>query len=166
MELEQKKAYLLLGSNMGERVQLIERAVLDIAARVGTIHARSSLYETAAWGNENQAPFINLAIIVESAMPAETILDTILDIELELGRVRLEHWGERLIDIDLIFYDNEIIDIPGKLVVPHPEMQHRKFVLEPLAEIANDYFHPVFKKTIADILLSLPDKLPVSKINL
>jgi 2-amino-4-hydroxy-6-hydroxymethyldihydropteridine diphosphokinase len=92
------------------------------------------------------------------------VLQGVLVIEEELGRVRHEKWGSRLIDIDVILYGDLIVTVSNVLQVPHPQMQHRRFVLEPLAEIAPDYLHPVLKKTITELLQSLPDDLTVSKI--
>ena len=103
MALEQKKVYLLLGSNMGDRFQMIRAATGEIEKRVGKLLASSSFYETAAWGKEDQESFINQAMVVQTELSAEAVLEIVLDIELELGRERLEHWGARLIDIDLIF---------------------------------------------------------------
>jgi len=166
MVLEKKIVYLLLGSNIGDRIEVINAAVREIESKVGKVLSSSAPYETAAWGKEDQPSFINMALAVETIQKAEQVLDTVLEIEQQLGRVRLERWGARVIDIDLIFYHNEVIEIPGKLVIPHPELQNRKFVLEPLAEIAPDHLHPILNKTVSDILRSLADKLSVSKINL
>ncbi len=166
MVLEKKKVYLLLGSNMGDREQLINAAIDHISRRVGDVVSRSAFYETAAWGKEDQPSFINVALEISTPLSAEAVLDTILDIEHDMGRVRLEVWGARLIDIDLIFFGNEVIEIPNKLIVPHPELQNRRFVLEPLVEIAPNHLHPKLNKTVSDILISLQDKLSVSKINL
>lgn len=166
MALDSKKVYLLLGSNLGDRVQLIEDAVSKINLRVGQVLSRSSFYETAAWGNENQPSFLNVALGVETGFSPLEVLAKVLEIEQELGRVRLEKWGSRLIDIDVILYDNLVVDEKDVLQVPHPQMQNRKFVLEPLAEIAPDYLHPVLEKTVSVLLQNLTDNLTVSKINL
>lgn len=163
MGLDTKIVYLLLGSNLGDRNALIEEAIIAIAHQVGRLKTRSSLYETAAWGKEDQPGFLNIALAVETSLTAQEVLTRALAIEKELGRVRLEKWGARLIDIDIIFYGHEVISIAGELEVPHPEMHNRKFVLVPMAEIAGDYIHPVFKKKISEILLELPDDLKVLK---
>ncbi len=142
MELELKTVYLLLGSNLGDREGLIRKAISSISDEIGTIVSVSSFYETAAWGNEDQPSFLNVAIGVETTMTAHGVLERTLKIEEELGRLRQEKWGARLIDIDIILYGQEVIDDGERLQVPHPRMQDRKFVLEPLAEIAGGIEHP------------------------
>ncbi|WP_255327418.1 2-amino-4-hydroxy-6-hydroxymethyldihydropteridine diphosphokinase [Pedobacter sp. V48] len=155
---------MLLGSNLGDREQLIEDAIKQIANEIGEVLIRSSVYETEAWGNEDQPSFLNIALGVETKFTPTEVLNKALGIELELGRVRHEKWGSRLIDIDLIFYDDIVVDMGAELQIPHPQMQYRKFVLEPLAEIAPDYVHPVLKMTVSEVLERLRDNLSVSKI--
>lgn len=164
MQLEKQKTYLLLGTNLGDRKSYLDRALRLIAEEVGEIKSRSSTYETAAWGKTDQPGFLNLAVEVETNLTALELLTTVLKIEETLGRVREEKWGARLIDIDIILYGNEIINISDKLQIPHPEMQNRKFVMEPLAEIAPDLLHPLLHKSVSEILTTLKDTLSVSKI--
>ncbi|MET3115297.1 2-amino-4-hydroxy-6-hydroxymethyldihydropteridine diphosphokinase [Pedobacter sp. CG_S7] len=164
MVLDTKVVYLLLGSNLGERDLLIEEAIVHINKRIGPINLRSSFYETKAWGKVDQPAFLNLALAVETSLTALEVLSSVLEIEKELGRVRLEKWGERLIDIDLIFYNDAIINLPGQLQIPHPEMHNRRFVMVPMAEIAGAVQHPVFKKSVTELLQSLSDNLAVLKI--
>lgn len=164
MVLEYKEVYMLLGSNLGDREMMMQQAVERIEAEIGVISARSAYYETEPWGNTDQPPFINMAIAVRTLMPPLEVLETALNIENSLGRKRLVRWGSRTIDIDLIFYADDIIAIEDKLYIPHPEMQNRRFVLEPLAEIAADYIHPVLKKSIKELLQSLTDITSVEKI--
>ncbi|WP_432709974.1 2-amino-4-hydroxy-6-hydroxymethyldihydropteridine diphosphokinase [Pedobacter sp.] len=164
MGLDTKLVYLLLGSNLGDRNALIEEAIVAIAHQIGPVKARSSIYETAAWGKEDQPGFLNIAIAVETRLAAQEVLKQALAIEEELGRVRKEKWGARLIDIDIIFYSKDVISIAGELEVPHPEMHKRKFVLVPMAEIAGDFIHPVFHSKISELLIDLPDDLKVFKL--
>lgn len=164
MELDSKKVYLLLGSNLGDRMQLINDAVSKINVQIGTVFRQSSVYETAAWGKEDQPSFLNMALGVNTTLSPLEVLNTALEIEKELGRVRDEKWGSRLIDIDVVFYGELVVSERDVLQVPHPQMQFRKFVLQPLAEIAPDHLHPILKKSVSELLQSLPDSLPVSKI--
>lgn len=164
MVLDQNKVYLLLGSNMGARLQLLEEAIKNISIQVGKVTSQSSIYETAAWGKTDQPGFLNVAIEVTTALTPLEVLNKALAIEAQLGRVREEKWGTRLIDIDIIFYNNEVLSIPNQLEIPHPEMQNRKFVLVPLVEIAPELLHPVFHTSISSLLTALDDDLPVIKI--
>lgn len=164
MGLDQFSAYLLLGSNLGDRKLLLINALSLIEQKAGAIFAKSSFYETEAWGKTDQPDFVNMAVGIKTDLPGLKLLRVLLNIEQELGRVRLEKWSERLIDIDLILYGNEIIDFGDELQVPHPQMQNRKFVLAPLAEIAPEVVHPILKKTVSEILAILTDSLSVSKI--
>ncbi|WP_025142926.1 2-amino-4-hydroxy-6-hydroxymethyldihydropteridine diphosphokinase [Pedobacter jeongneungensis] len=162
--LECSTAYLLLGGNLGDREGNLKSAVELLNEKIGKVVAVSSLYETAAWGKTDQPAFLNQAVVLQTNLSALEVLDHALSIEQELGRVRKDKWGERLIDIDLILFGNEIINIPDKLQVPHPHMQHRKFVMEPLAEIAPDVLHPILGETILAISRSIEDPLEVKKI--
>jgi len=164
MALEYTTVYLLLGGNLGEREQNLKEAIVLVNKEIGDIEAKSSLYETAAWGKTDQPAFLNQAIGVKTKLTALQVLDKALAIEQELGRVRKEKWGERLIDIDLILYGDEVIDVAGKLQVPHPHMQNRRFVMEPLAEIAPNIRHPRLGETILEISKKITDNLAVKKL--
>ena len=162
--LECRTAYLLLGGNLGDRVANLVQAIALLSAQVGEVISVSALYETAAWGKTDQPAFLNQAVALQTNLTALEVLTKALAIEQELGRVRKDKWGERLIDIDLILFGDEIIDIPDKLQVPHPHMQNRRFVMEPLAEIAPDVVHPVLGQSMLSISQSLNDPLPVKRL--
>ena len=162
--LEYTTAYLLLGGNLGNREDNLHQAITLIDGNIGNLIAVSSLYETAAWGKSDQPAFLNQAIAVETNLTALEVLKKALEIEQKLGRVRKEKWGERLIDIDLILFGDQVIDIENLLHVPHPHMQIRKFVMAPLAEIAPAVMHPVLGKTIADIYENITDNLEVTRL--
>ncbi|MDN3588895.1 2-amino-4-hydroxy-6-hydroxymethyldihydropteridine diphosphokinase [Pedobacter aquatilis] len=164
MALEQTTAYLLLGGNLGDRKKNLEDAIEHLGKEVGEILLKSSIYETAAWGKTDQPAFLNQAISISTKLTALEVLEKALSIEEKLGRIRKEKWGERLIDIDLILFGSEVINIEGKLQIPHPQMANRKFVMLPLAEIASDVMHPVIFKTIFQIALKISDNLEVKRI--
>ena len=153
--------YLLLGSNLGNRLDLLKQARNLIATRLGTITQHSGIYETAAWGLENQQAFLNQVLAVETALIPEELLRQINNLEAELGRVRLERWGARVIDIDILYYDQLVLQTQ-RLTIPHPELQNRRFTLVPLAEIAPDYVHPALQKSNEQLLEQCSDKLPVT----
>ena len=164
MELETKTAYLLLGTNLGERELHLQQALALIEHKVGVIKNTSAIYETAAWGKTDQPGFLNLAVEVASTLEAIDLLHQILEIEKSLGRIRHEKWGSRVIDIDIILFNNEMINVENKLQIPHPEMQNRKFVMQPLAEIAPNLVHPILKKSMVEILNNIGDPLTVTKL--
>lgn len=164
MELDTKLVYLLLGSNMGDRAALLTEAITHIGVSVGRVVAISSVYETAPWGKTDQPGFLNVAVSVATKYVAEEVLERVLAIELMMGRVREERWGSRIIDIDIILFADEVLSIPNKLQIPHPEMQNRRFVLEPLNEIAPSTIHPLLNKSVEELLVDLKDNLAVWKI--
>lgn len=146
--------FLQLGSNMGQRSELLARARSLIAQRIGPILLSSSVMETAAWGNTDQPSFLNQVLKITSFLGPEDLLDAALTIEKDLGRERSEKWGPRLIDIDIIAIEQQIIDLPH-LSVPHLWLHQRLFVLQPMAEIAPDWQHPVYKRSVRDMMESL-----------
>lgn len=157
------KAYLLIGGNMGDRKKQLEKAVIKIEKACGTIALQSHFYETAAWGKTDQSSFYNQALAVNTALSAPELLDVILRIEKSMGRRRTEKFGPRIIDIDILLFNNELIHAPG-LDVPHPQLTNRRFALEPLDEIAPRVIHPVLKKTIHRLLKECTDPLAVRKL--
>lgn len=142
--------FLLLGSNMGDRAFFLTSAITEIEKQVGPVVKRSSVHQTRAWGKTDEPDYLNQVLEAETMLTAEAVLHTILGIEKQLGRERKEKWGSRTIDIDILFYDDQVIT-EDDLVVPHPQLQNRKFTLEPLAEIAPDLVHPVLNLTIAQL---------------
>jgi 2-amino-4-hydroxy-6-hydroxymethyldihydropteridine diphosphokinase len=154
------KAYLLLGSNLGNRKEVLENAAVKIKEKIGVIGKYSSIYETLAWGIEDQPAFLNQVILVTTLLAPEELLITINIIEKELGRVRHEKWGERLIDIDILYFNNAIINTDD-LKIPHPEIVNRRFTLIPLVEIAAEFIHPNLNKNQKELLFLCKDSLEV-----
>jgi 2-amino-4-hydroxy-6-hydroxymethyldihydropteridine diphosphokinase len=148
--------YIQLGSNIGERESFITKSMHKVEDDIGKIITASSIFETTAWGNENQNNFLNSVIEIKTPFDAFTILQKSQEIENNLGRERSDQWGERTIDIDILFYNNKIINTK-ELTVPHPLIQKRKFVLVPLSEIAPNYMHPILKKNISTLLSECKD---------
>jgi 2-amino-4-hydroxy-6-hydroxymethyldihydropteridine diphosphokinase len=157
------KAYLLTGGNMGDRQKNLATTYEQIQQECGDIVSSSSIYETAAWGKKDQPPFLNQVLEIQTELTPRKLLKKILAIEKQIGRVRKEKYGPRIIDIDILLFNDGIYNYTS-LKIPHPEMQNRRFVLVPLAEIAPEAIHPIFKKTIAELLAVCPDELPVKKI--
>ena len=157
------KLYLLLGSNIGDSKTKLDIAINYIEKKIGKVIKKSSLYKTAAWGNTKQQDFINQVILVESILGAEDAIQHIFKIEKQMGRVRTIKNAAREIDIDILFFNNEIINSEN-LTVPHKEIQNRMFVLVPLMEIAPKLKHPLLKKDISTLLLLCKDELNVQKI--
>lgn len=158
-------AYLVIGGNMGDREQQLFHAARLLEERCGRIIDRSAIYETSPWGKTDQNDFLNQALVVETRLQARNFLKELLYIENLMGRNRKEKFGPRIIDIDIIFFNHEIINEP-ELVLPHPQMSKRRFVLEPLNEVAPAYIHPVFYKTVSELLNACEDPLTVKKINI
>lgn len=154
-------AYLLLGSNMGLSKALLANAADHIQQLIGPIQVLSSIYKSDAWGKEDQDPFLNQVLLVETSLSASDLLQALLKIEQQMGRIRSVKWGARIIDIDILFYDNEQIQ-NDNLIIPHPALAERRFTLIPLNEIAPDFLHPVLNKTIASLLLTCTDPLTVN----
>ena len=147
---------------MGDSEQMLSVATNMIEKNIGKLTTSSVIYKTAAWGKEDQPDFLNQIIIVSSLLSSSTLLKEIFIIEKEMGRVRTTKNAARVIDIDMLFFNDEIIQTEN-LTVPHKQIQNRKFVLVPLAEIAPDFIHPVLKKSSLELLSICSDKLNVQK---
>ncbi|MBL7732160.1 MAG: 2-amino-4-hydroxy-6-hydroxymethyldihydropteridine diphosphokinase [Chitinophagaceae bacterium] len=154
--------YLLTGGNMGNREENLATARRLIHEQCGTITAASPLYETAAWGNTDQPAFLNQSLCLHTLLNAKQLIRRLLKIEKVMGRIREEKYGPRLIDIDILLFNEEKHHYPF-LTIPHPEMQNRRFVLIPLAAIAPEARHPLLNKTVEELLTLCPDMLPVKK---
>jgi 2-amino-4-hydroxy-6-hydroxymethyldihydropteridine diphosphokinase len=152
------KVFLLIGGNLGDRKQNLDLAVFNISKTVGKIKKRSAIYESKAWGKTDQPDFLNQVILLESKNNANEILNKILKIETNMGRNREEKWAERLIDIDILFFNDAIIETEN-LKIPHPLIQERMFALKPMAEIDTNFIHPILNKTISELIENCKDEL-------
>ena len=152
-------AYLLLGSNMNHRELMLTKAKQMISGRIGTISGFSSIYETEPWGFEAKELFLNQVVMTETSMAPVELLTTIHSIEEFLGRrnINSTSYASRPIDIDILFYNNHILNLAG-LIIPHPGIQDRKFTLLPLSELDDKYIHPIHKKTVGKLLDECNDK--------
>ncbi|HFI0025283.1 TPA: 2-amino-4-hydroxy-6-hydroxymethyldihydropteridine diphosphokinase [Streptococcus suis] len=159
-------AYLSIGGNMGDRLAYLKAALEAVDChpdcRLGLV---SPIYETPAWGKTDQADFLNLACQVETDLSAQDFLALCQQIELDLDRVRIEKWGQRTIDLDIIFWDEEKIQ-EENLIVPHPYAHERAFVLLPLADIARDFCHPILVQKVEELVSNLGDTSDIKKISL
>lgn len=155
--------FLLLGSNLGNREEYLQKAIDLIETEIGVVTQISSVYETEAWGKTDEPNYLNQVVRVNTQLSARQVLEKVLEIETRMGRVREKKWGSRIIDVDILFYGRNIINEPG-LIVPHPELHNRKFTLEPLNELVPDLQHPVLKKSIFQLKSELKDNLIVKKL--
>lgn len=157
-------AFLLIGGNLGNRLQNLRQAKDAIAAQCGHIARASGIYETAAWGLASQPPFLNQALQLQTFSKPHALLQALLQIEQLLGRVRNGKWGPRLIDVDILLYGDAVIET-AELRVPHPELHNRRFALTCLADIAPHLVHPLFQKPMWQLLQECTDPLPVKKFS-
>ena len=156
------QTYLLIGGNLGNREENLRRAADSIATKVGAVVQASSIYETEAWGIQDQPAFLNQVLAVKTNLDPGQVLQAILAIEEEMGRKRKEKFGPRTIDIDILFFGN-LVAKQTDLTIPHPQLHLRRFTLEPLNEIAPGLVHPVLQKTISQLLEESNDPLVVKK---
>ena len=155
--------YLLLGTNLGNRAANLRRAAQRIEEAVGTVIEASSCYETAAWGVTEQPVFYNQVVRIETTLGHEALLRTLQQIEQQLGKVKVGHWRERLIDLDILYYGNRVVRTPW-LTLPHPQLHHRRFTLVPMVELAPQFVHPTLGKTQQELLAACADPLEVREV--
>ena len=156
--------YILTGGNVGKRLINLGNAQKFLEDEIGKIEKSSSIYETAAWGNNDQPDFYNQAHIIKTKLSPEDIMQKILKIEEKMGRVRTFKNAARIIDIDILFFNEEIINKPG-LIIPHAEIANRRFVLEPLNELSPHMIHPRLRKSVRELLSTCKDMLKVAPVS-
>lgn len=157
--------YLSLGGNLGNTLEIFKNVYPILEKKIGPILHFSSIYQTKAWGNTQQADFLNQVLELNTELNPQELIAQLLNIESELGRVRKQQWEARIIDLDILFYGNQIIQ-ESNLQIPHPFLPQRKFVLIPLAEIAPNLIHPILKKSIDKLVIDCPDSSEVKKLDL
>ncbi|RYY66931.1 MAG: 2-amino-4-hydroxy-6-hydroxymethyldihydropteridine diphosphokinase [Chitinophagaceae bacterium] len=157
------RIYLLLGSNLGNSKEQLLMAAQQLHQKIGPVIRESSLYQTAAWGYHDQPDFVNQVLLLRTSLDAEACISNILAIEKKMGRLRTTKNAPRIIDIDILYFNSDIIQLPH-LQVPHPAIHQRRFVLIPLTELAADFIHPKLNKTNARLLAECSDELDVKKI--
>ncbi len=155
--------FVIIGGNLGNRQQNLAHAIRLIEQKSGVIKKQSSIYETEPWGVQGQPNYYNQVLEILTDFDPESLMQLFLQIEQLMGRVRTEKYSARSIDIDILFFNDQLINTPD-LTIPHPRLQERRFVLEPLNEIAPEFVHPELQKTIAALLIDCTDSNVVKKI--
>ncbi|UCH81994.1 MAG: 2-amino-4-hydroxy-6-hydroxymethyldihydropteridine diphosphokinase [Nitrospiraceae bacterium] len=156
--------YIGIGSNLGKREENCERAISFLINNGITIIKKSSLINTEPWGFEDQPAFVNMAVSAETDLTPDKILTLIKEIEVNMGRTATVRWGPRIIDLDILFYDDLVFASPD-LSIPHPQIEERDFVLKPLEEIAPDLVHPVLKKSMKELRANYLSRQDYSRNN-
>ena len=157
-------AYLLLGTNEGDRLEWLRFAINKLEEYCGNISAMSKIYSTAAWGIEDQPDFLNMAVKLETSLAPLELLNQTSKIETEAGRQRKIKWGQRTLDIDILFLNDIVFNEPS-LHIPHPEIANRRFALVPLQEIAPLFIHPKTKDSVTEMLKNCADELEVKVVD-
>lgn len=150
------QAVLLMGTNLDDRLKNLDQAQAFILERIGGLHLESSVYRTAPWGNTKQEDFLNKIIVVQTFLKPHKLMEALLEIEREMGRIRSEKWAPRLIDLDILYYNDYVLHEIG-LTIPHPYIQERRFTLVPLVEIMPLFVHPGLHQTNAELLAQTGD---------
>ena len=158
------KVLLGLGTNLGDKIKNLEFALKSLSNQIGEITRISSVYETEAWGVQNQDNYYNIAVEINTPLFPLVLIKKLLEIETSLGRVREKKWDSRIIDIDILFFENYIIST-DHLQLPHPYLEKRNFVLEPLNEIVSNFVHPKRRQNISELQSSCPDKSWIKKLD-
>ncbi|MFZ4520798.1 MAG: 2-amino-4-hydroxy-6-hydroxymethyldihydropteridine diphosphokinase [Bacteroidales bacterium] len=182
-----KEVFILLGSNRGDRQEFMTRALVMMSTMVGEVVSKSALYETAPWGFDDSTPFLNQVVEIDTTLDPEALLEKLLTIEVQLGRIRpfegcgcsvpsmsaldgesdnseAPAYAGRTIDLDILFYGQRLV-FTDRLMIPHPRLHERRFTLVPVNEIAPDFTHPLLKKTISVLLRDCTDHAKVSAAN-
>jgi 2-amino-4-hydroxy-6-hydroxymethyldihydropteridine diphosphokinase len=155
-------AYLITGGNLGDRVANLETSIRHLEINAGRLLQASAIYQTAAWGMEDQPDFLNQVLLLQTSLAPTDLLQSMLQIERQMGRIREAKYGPRTIDIDLLLYNQVVMNEPH-LTLPHPRFHLRRFALQPLADLAPSLLHPVLHQTIGHLLLHCADPLNVKK---
>jgi len=160
-----KSVFICLGSNLYDPVYQLREARTHLSKKIGMLLTCSSIYRTEAWGLRKQPDYFNQVVLLKTTRTADKILTILLGIETQMGRKRLSVWEPRIIDLDILFFGQDIINNKN-LIVPHPRLHERLFNLVPLMEIVPNWVHPVLGKTVAEMTASCTDSLKVTKLDI